>query len=91
MKARHHHDFRLEMEGVLKSWAIPKLMPEKLGERKLAIQVEDHPISYISFKGEIPKCEYGAGRVEIFDNGNYKLIEKSQNKIVFELNGKKLI
>jgi len=89
-KAGHHHDFRLEMEGVLKSWAVPKLVPEEKGIKRLAIKVEDHPIDYINFKGIIPKGEYGAGKVEIFDKGNYKLIEKDENKIVFELEGKKL-
>jgi DNA ligase D-like protein (predicted 3'-phosphoesterase) len=78
------------MEGVLKSWAVPKLVPEEKGIKRLAVQVEDHPIDYIDFKGIIPKGEYGAGEVKIFDKGNYKLIEKDENKIVFKLKGKKL-
>jgi DNA ligase D-like protein (predicted 3'-phosphoesterase) len=89
-KAGHHHDFRLEMEGVLKSWAVPKLMPEEKGIKRLAISVEDHPTSYYNFTGTIPKGEYGAGEVKIFDKGNYRLIEKDENKIVVELKGKKL-
>jgi DNA ligase D-like protein (predicted 3'-phosphoesterase) len=89
-KAGHHHDFRLEMEGVLKSWAVPKLVPEEKGIKRLAISVEDHPISYYNFTGTIPKGEYGAGEVKIFDKGNYRLIEKDENKIVVELRGKKL-
>jgi DNA ligase D-like protein (predicted 3'-phosphoesterase) len=89
-KAGHHHDFRLEMEGVLKSWAIPKLIPEKVGIKRLAVRVEDHPIEYYSFSGTIPKGLYGAGIVKIFDKGNYELIEKNENRIVFKLRGKKL-
>jgi bifunctional non-homologous end joining protein LigD len=89
-KAGHHHDFRLEMEGVLKSWAVPKLVPEVKGTKRLAIQVEDHEIDYINFKGVIPEGEYGAGEVKIFDKGKYKLIERGENKIVVELDGKRL-
>jgi len=90
LKAGHHHDLRLEMEGVLKSWAVPKGVPEEKGKRVLAIQTEDHPVSYANFQGEIPEGCYGAGVVKIFDKGTYKLIEKTENKIVFELKGKKL-
>jgi DNA ligase D-like protein (predicted 3'-phosphoesterase) len=70
--AHHHHfDFRLEKEGGLKSWAVPKGLPEKSGERRLAIEVEDHPIEYIGFKSTIPESEYGAGEVKIQDAGTY--------------------
>jgi len=90
LKAGHHHDLRLEMEGVLKSWAVPKGVPKKKEVKHLAIQTEDHPIGYINFRGKIPKGLYGAGIVKIFDRGNYKLTEREKDRIVFKLNGKKL-
>ena len=85
-----HWDLRLEMLGVLKSWAVPKEPPTTKGEKRLAIQVEDHPLAYANFKGIIPEGNYGAGKVEIWDKGNYELIEKSPTKIEFILRGKKL-
>jgi len=88
--SHHHFDFRLEMNGVLRSWAVPKGMPEETGKKVLAIQTEDHPLSYVNFEGEIPQGCYGAGRVKIFDKGEYKLIEKAKDKIIFEIEGKKL-
>ncbi len=85
-----HWDLRLEMNGVLKSWAVPKQPPKSKGIKRLAIQVEDHPMEYAKFHGTIPEGNYGAGKVEIWDNGKYNLIEKTSKKIIFELHGKKL-
>ena len=86
----HHFDFRLEMDGVLKSWAVPKGPPLEPGIRRLAMAVDDHPLDYGSFEGTIPKGDYGAGKVEIWDKGEYDLIERSPKLIRFELHGGKL-
>jgi len=87
---RLHYDFRLSREGVLKSWAVPKGVPEKPGTRRLAIQTEDHPLEYSKFEGTIPKGQYGAGTVEIWDSGSYKLKIWTEDKIEFSLKGSKL-
>ncbi len=90
-RASHlHYDLRLEMNGVLKSWAIPKEPPMEKRIKRLAVMTEDHPIGYEKFHGEIPKGEYGAGKVEIWDKGTYELKTSNSKKIEVIIHGKKL-
>lgn len=93
----NHFDFRLEMGDVLKSWAVPKGIPVEVAEKHLAVETEDHPLEYAAFEGKIPKGEYGAGKVKIWDKGSYRNIRKlsimesyENGQIEVALDGKKL-
>ncbi len=92
----HHYDFRLEIDGVLVSWAVPKGVPEDTAAKRLAVHVEDHPVSYGTFEGEIPAGNYGAGQVAIWDSGVWEPLEKDwrrsfeKGKFKFVLHGKRL-
>jgi DNA ligase D-like protein (predicted 3'-phosphoesterase) len=88
--SRLHFDLRLEREGVLLSWAVPKPPPETEGLRRLAVRTEDHPLSYGDFEGVIPEGEYGAGRVEVWDKGTYLPLEQTREKFILEIKGKRL-
>ena len=88
---RLHYDFRLEIAGALASWAVPKGVPLRRGERHLAVLVEDHPLEYADFEGTIPAGQYGAGAVEIWDRGTYELVEeKRDGGLTVRLNGDRL-
>lgn len=92
-----HYDFRLEIGGVLKSWAVPKGPPTRPNEKRLAVEVEDHPLDYIDFQGTIPEGQYGAGTVEIWDSGTFEpaagkdaQAELASGKLGFTLSGRRL-
>jgi bifunctional non-homologous end joining protein LigD len=88
---RLHYDFRLERNGALASWAVPKGVPLRRGERHLAVHVEDHPLDYADFEGTIPAGQYGAGTVEIWDRGTYELVEeKRDGGLTVHLHGERL-
>jgi bifunctional non-homologous end joining protein LigD len=87
---RLHYDLRLERDGVLVSWAVPKGLPLEPNDRRLAIKVEDHPLEYGGFEGPIPKGNYGAGEVSIWDYGFYVPVRWESDKIEFVLAGQRV-
>ncbi|MDO8408052.1 MAG: DNA polymerase ligase N-terminal domain-containing protein [bacterium] len=90
--SRLHYDFRLEMRGVLKSWAVPKSPPRASGVKRLAVMTKDHPYAYKDFEGQIPAGQYGAGVVTIWDSGSYRVEKGSlaEGHFSFTLRGKRL-
>src|SRR5438094_1486596 len=87
---RLHWDFRLEKDGVGVSWAVPKGIPPDPKKNHLAVHVEDHPLEYFKFAGEIPKGEYGGGTVKIWDEGTYEPVKWSNREVMVDLKGKRL-
>jgi len=85
-----HYDLRLELDDVLKSWAVPKGPPQTPGVKRLAVAVDDHALDYIDFEGTIPEGEYGAGKVEIWDRGTFDLHKRTDKAIALVFHGKKL-
>jgi DNA ligase D-like protein (predicted ligase)/DNA ligase D-like protein (predicted polymerase)/DNA ligase D-like protein (predicted 3'-phosphoesterase) len=86
---RLHYDVRLERDGALPSWAVPKGLPTAKGDKRLAVRTEDHPLEYGSFEGTIPEGHYGAGEVRIFDDGWYEPLEWDEKKVSFRLHGRR--
>src|ERR1019366_2784735 len=86
---RLHWDLRLEREGVLMSWAVPNGIPEDPSENRKAIHVEDHPLSYLDFEGDIPQGSYGAGRVRVWDRGDYELEKFEDGELIVVFHGER--
>lgn len=88
---RLHYDLRLERDGVLASWAVPKGLPTEPGSRRMAVHTEDHPLDYLGFEGEIPAGTYGAGTMDLYDTGAYDLLEEKRNgQLTVRLRGERL-
>ena len=87
---RLHWDLRLEHDGVAVSWALPRGIPDDPDENHLAVHTEDHPIEYLEFEGEIPKGEYGAGTMPVWDRGTYEAEKFEDKKVVLRFNGERV-
>ncbi|MFW0794303.1 ATP-dependent DNA ligase [Gordonia sp. CPCC 205515] len=87
---RLHYDFRLERDGVLVSWAVPKNLPTDSDQNRLAVHTEDHPMDYAGFEGDIPSGEYGGGHVEIWDRGTYETEKWRDNEVIVRLHGNRI-
>jgi DNA ligase D-like protein (predicted ligase)/DNA ligase D-like protein (predicted polymerase)/DNA ligase D-like protein (predicted 3'-phosphoesterase) len=88
--SRLHYDLRLEREGALQSWAVPKGLPPRPGIKRLAVETEDHPLNYLTFEGNIPEDEYGGGQVWIFSSGKYEMVKQKKGSLHFNLQGEAL-
>src|SRR5919199_3630020 len=85
-----HWDFRLERDGVLVSWAVPKGLPPHPKQNGLAVHTEDHPLDYFDFEGDIPAGEYGGGKVVLWDRGTYDVVKWSGREVMVDLHGQRV-
>lgn len=87
--SRLHWDLRLELDGALKSWAVPKGLSLEQGVKRLAVEQDDHDLAYAAFEGTLPAGTYGAGKVSIWDRGSFEVKERSADKLVVDVRGER--